>query len=90
MTTPQLFFANTKDLPKDGFHYHVNRRCTALAHVVLHEKRMCLHCLDAQKMRMLVLRLEIMRPYAEQQMAQGIYGTPDASMILFGGQTGFA
>ncbi len=87
-TPPQLFYANTRDLPKGGYHYHVKQDCRALVFCILHEKQMCLHCKDAQQMTMLVLRLDITRPYEEQLMAQRVPGTPSAAMILLGGQTG--
>ena len=90
---PQVFFANTRIEPYgSGLHYHADRFCMT---GTLYEKTMCRHCREARNFHMFMLRLEILRPYVEQQMniqsLQRRHSTPEAEMtlgpILFAGQT---
>jgi hypothetical protein len=77
---PQVFFANTRQEPYgSGLHYHVDRFCRGRP-ATLYEKTMCQHCRIARNNQMFGLRMQIKRPYLDQQISLGQW-----SPILFAG-----
>ena len=51
-------------------HYHVDRLCGRINRG-MSMKDMCQHCVDTQKNKMLIARLVLTRPFAEQELFAG-------------------